>query len=239
MTRNHQGSPQSSLAQRPPLPFDPEKGVPHLCLIPKLLSATLGSRIMRRGRVICGVVMALSLVVSLDNLLPHSPVDMKRVGNLTKRQSNSAPLSSPVDLRRNGELLIAGRALRCGRVRNVLDPGMPSLGLAAAGVVVFNPYLLNNEPDAVRLFVFHHECGHHNVGSNEIGADCWAVKQGVSQGWFDHKAIEQVCDSFGDAPASTTHPSGARRCASLRQCFANVTASGARQKSATKRLAKW
>jgi len=194
---------------------------------------------MRRGRVICGVVVALSLVVRLDSLLPRSPVDLKRVGNLMNRESNLARLSSPVELRRNGELLIAGRALRCGRVRNVLDPGSPSLGLAAAGVVVFNPYLLNKESDAVRLFVFHHECGHHNVGSNEIGADCWAVKQGVSQGWFDHKAIEQVCDSFGDAPASATHPSGARRCASLRQCFASVTGSRARQKSATKRLAKW
>ena len=192
-----------------------------------------------RGRVICGVVVALSLVVGLDSLLPRSPVDLKRVGNLINRESNLARLSSPVELRRNGELLIAGRALRCGRVRNVLDPGSPSLGLAAAGVVVFNPYLLNKESDAVRLFVFHHECGHHNVGSNEIGADCWAVKQGVSQGWFDHKAIEQVCHSFGDAPASATHPSGARRCASLRQCFASVTASRARQKSATKRLANW
>jgi hypothetical protein len=135
--------------------------------------------------------------------------------------------------------MIAGRALRCGRARNILDPGLPGLGSAGPGVVVLNPYLLNKEPDAVRLFVFHHECGHHNVGSNEIGADCWAVKQGVSQGWFDHKAIQQVCDSFGDAPASTTHPSGGRRCASLRQCFANVTAGGSRQKFVAKRLAKW
>ena len=83
---------------------------------------------MRRGRVICGVVVALSLVVGLDSLLPRSPVDLKRVGNLINRESNLARLSSPVELRRNGELLIAGRALRCGRVRNVLDPGSPSLG---------------------------------------------------------------------------------------------------------------
>ena len=194
---------------------------------------------MRRGRAICGVVVALSLLASFDGLLSRSTDDLKRVRKLVSPKSDLARLSSPVDLRRNGELLIAGRALRCGRVRNVLDPELPSLGLAAAGVVVFNPYLLNNESDAVRLFVFHHECGHHNVGSNEIGADCWAVKQGVSQGWFDHKAVEQVCDSFGDAPASTTHPSGARRCASLRHCFANATATAARQKFAAKRLAKW
>jgi hypothetical protein len=48
-----------------------------------------------------------------------------------------------------------------------------------------------------------------------------------------------VCGSFGNSPASATHPSGARRCASLRQCFSSVTATAARQKLAAKRLANW
>ena len=113
-----------------------------------------------------------------------------------------AHLSSPIALRRNGELLIADRALRCGRVRNVLDPGLPTLGSASPGVVVLNPYLLNRQPNAVRLFVFHHECGHHYVGASELGADCWAVNQGVRQGWLDQQAIEQVCQDFGNYPAS-------------------------------------
>ena len=193
---------------------------------------------MRRGRAIFGLVVGLSLLASFDSLLPRPPADLKRMRKLVGPETELARLSSPVDLRRNGELLIAGRALRCGRVRNVLDPELPNLGSAAPGIVVFNPYLLNRESDAVRLFVFHHECGHHNVGSSEIGADCWAVKQGVLQGWFDQQAIEQVCGSFGNGPASVTHPSGARRCASLRQCFANVTAT-ARPKFAAKRVAKW
>src|SRR5262245_13983273 len=194
---------------------------------------------MRRGQAICGAAVALTLLVSFDSFLARSPVGLKRLGRLVSAERDLARLSSPVDLRRNGELLIAGRALRCGRARNILDPGLPSLGSAGPGLVVLTPYLLDKEPDAVRLFVFHHECGHHNVGSNEIGADCWAVKQGVSQGWFDDQAIEQVCDSFGNVPASVTHPSGARRCASLRQCFSNVSAAAARQKLAAKRLARW
>jgi hypothetical protein len=194
---------------------------------------------MRRGRAIFGAVVALSLLVSFDSLLPRSAGDLKPVGKLVSPERDLARLSPPVDLRRNGELLIAGRALRCGRVRNALDPALPSLGSAAPGVLVLNPHLLNQEADAVRLFVFHHECGHHNVGSSEIGADCWAVKQGVSQGWFDRKALQQVCGSFGNVPASATHPSGARRCASLRQCFANAIADSARQKFAAKRPAKW
>ncbi|HET9533864.1 MAG TPA: hypothetical protein VFP43_00745, partial [Mesorhizobium sp.] len=82
---------------------------------------------MRWSRTFCGVLVALSLVVSLDNLLPSSPVDAKR--KLVSRDSDLLRQSSPpIALRRNGELLIADRALRCGRVRNVLDPGLPTLG---------------------------------------------------------------------------------------------------------------
>src|SRR5262245_1446399 len=147
---------------------------------------------MRRGRAICGAAVALTLLVSFDSFLPPSPVGLKRVGKLVSADRDLARLSSPVDLRRNGELLIAGRALRCGRTRNVLDPGLPSLGSAGPGVVVLNPYLLNYEQDAVRLFVFHHECGHHNVGSSEIWGDCWAVKGGVWEGWFVSQGIGEV-----------------------------------------------
>lgn len=188
---------------------------------------------MRWSRTFCGVLVALSLVVGLDSLLPPpSPVDAKR--KLVSRDSDWARQSPPIALQQNGELLIADRALRCGRMRNVLDPGLPTLGSAPPGVVVLNPHLLNRQPDAVRLFVFHHECGHHYVGASELGADCWAVNQGLRQGWLDHQAVEQVCQDFGNHPASATHPSGARRCASLRQCFANATAAVARQKSTGK-----
>ena len=45
------------------------------------------------------------------------------------------------------------------------------------------------------------------------GADCWAVKQGVRQGWLDRQGIDQVCRSFGNTPETPTHPSGASRCA--------------------------
>jgi len=38
---------------------------------------------MRWGRAFFGVVVALSLVVSLDSLLPPSPVDANRVGKLS------------------------------------------------------------------------------------------------------------------------------------------------------------
>jgi hypothetical protein len=193
---------------------------------------------MRWRRVFCGVVVALSLMVSLRSLLAPSPLDSKRLGKVVSTDNDVAHLS-PIALRRNGELLIGDRALRCGRLRNVLDPELPSLGSASPGVVVLNPYLLNRQPNAVRLFVFHHECGHHYVGASELGADCWAVDQGVRQGWLDQQAIEQVCQDFGNYPASANHPAGARRCANVRRCFANATAAGAPQKSAARRRLSW
>jgi hypothetical protein len=130
----------------------------------------------------------------------------------------------PVDLRKDGTLAIAGRSLKCGSVRNILDPRLPNLGVAARGVVVFNPTLLGRQSDTVRLFVFHHECGHHHVGGSEMGADCWAVKQGVQAGWLNRAGLGEVCRSFGNAPQTPTHPSGASRCASLRLCFATAMA---------------
>jgi hypothetical protein len=127
-------------------------------------------------------------------------------------------------LHRDGAIAIAGRALRCGGVRNVLDRHLPNLGVAAPGVLVMNPGLLRRMSDTVQLFVFHHECGHHHVGGSEMGADCWAVKQGVRDGWLNREGLAQVCKSFGNAPATDTHPSGQRRCANLDRCFAAATA---------------
>ena len=120
---------------------------------------------------------------------------------------------SAMVLQKNGTLAVGGHTLRCGSMRNVLDPRLPGLGLAAPGVVVFNPRLINQQSSTVRLFVFYHECGHHHVGGSETGADCWAVKQGVRQGWLSRDSLGQICRSFGNGPATSTHPSGASRCA--------------------------
>ena len=98
------------------------------------------------GHEVCRV--GLSLLVSLDILLTRSPLpaDAKRVGKLESSASGFARWSSPTGLQPNGELVIAGRALRCGRVLNVLDPSLDNLGLAARGVLVFNPHLLDRTP---------------------------------------------------------------------------------------------
>lgn len=134
-----------------------------------------------------------------------------------------APASAQTAARDSVE--IAGRTVRCQGVRIVTDNGLPSEGAAAPGVLVLNPRMLNGQPTTVRLFVFHHECGHHAVGESELKADCWAVDQGVRGGWLDANGVSAVCRSFEDAPETPTHPSGRRRCRNLDQCFAKTMAS--------------
>jgi hypothetical protein len=145
--------------------------------------------------------------------------------------AGSGPLQSAqsISLQRDGAVAIGGRVLRCGGVRNVLDPHLPNLGVAAPGVLVLNPGLLSRQSEIVRLFVFHHECGHHHVGGSELKADCWAVGEGVKGGWLDREGLAQACRSFGDAPATPTHPSGANRCANLDRCFGVAVAALAKQ----------
>jgi hypothetical protein len=103
---------------------------------------------------------------------------------------------------------------------------MPNLGVAVPDrqLLVINPKLLSFQPRPVRLFVFQHECGHHHVGASEMNADCWAVRRGVLDGWLDRAGLVQICKSFGDAPVTATHPSGARRCRNLDLCFASAQA---------------
>lgn len=133
--------------------------------------------------------------------------------------------ASAQSVERDGSLKLAGRSLRCGRARNIIDRNIPIEGMSAPGMVILNPALLGQHPENVRVFIFHHECAHQHVGGDELGADCWAVRRGVAEGWLDKKGLGEVCRSFGDAPESATHPSGRRRCRNLDRCFTAAVAS--------------
>jgi hypothetical protein len=135
--------------------------------------------------------------------------------------ATGARAAPPVALQADGSLQIAGRSLKCGSVRNALDARLPNLGISvpASKLLVINPALLARQSTTVRLFVFHHECGHHHVGASELNADCWAVHRGVEDGWLSRTGLVEVCKSFGGAPATSTHPSGARRCSNLDRCY--------------------
>lgn len=126
----------------------------------------------------------------------------------------------------DGTLEMGGRKLNCPDAETRIDRRLPNLGAASPDeqTLWLNPRMLARETPTVRLFVFHHECGHIQVGPSELGSDCWAVTRGVEAGWLDREGLQEVCDSFEDAPETSTHPSGKRRCANLDRCFAAASA---------------
>ena len=126
----------------------------------------------------------------------------------------------------DGSVQLAGRTLRCDKIGTRLDRRLQNLGAADFDrrLLLLNPNILGRFPVTVQLFVFHHECGHHKVGSSEIASDCWAIDRGARDGWLDRDGIGKVCRSFGNAPETDTHPSAKRRCAALDRCFARVSA---------------
>lgn len=134
--------------------------------------------------------------------------------------------AGPAKVNADGSMDIAGYRVRCADVRTRLDRRLNNLGAAAPDerLLLINPVMLAAETPVVQLFVYHHECGHHRIGASEIGADCWAVERGVEDGWLDRAGIKAVCDSFGGAPATATHPSAKKRCGALDQCFAKALA---------------
>ena len=114
---------------------------------------------------------------------------------------------------------LGGHKLQCNNAQIMVDRTLPSEGGAGDDFVILNPDMLKNQPETVRIFVFKHECGHLTVGDSELKADCFAVQQGVREHWLDRKGLDQVCQSFDGAPETDTHPSAARRCRNLDQCY--------------------
>jgi len=123
---------------------------------------------------------------------------------------------------------LGGHKLNCNNAQIMVDRTLPSEGGAGDDFVILNPDMLKNQPETVRIFVFKHECGHLTVGDSELKADCYAVQQGVREHWLDRKGLDQVCQSFDGAPETDTHPSAARRCRNLDQCFAAALATEAK-----------
>ena len=119
---------------------------------------------------------------------------------------------------------LGGHKLQCNNAQIMVDRTLPSEGGAGDDFVILNPDMLKNQPETVRIFVFKHECGHLTVGDSELKADCFAVQQGVREHWLDRKGLDQVCQSFDGAPETDTHPSAARRCHNLDQCYVETLA---------------
>src|SRR5262245_40109120 len=127
---------------------------------------------------------------------------------------------------------ISGYSMSCGSTPVFSDSSLPMEGMFVPGRGIYiNQNLMKRQPEAVRMFVFKHECAHKTVGGNELAADCAAAHSGAQDGWLTQEGVDSVCKSLAGQPAGGRYPSGATRCASIRKCYANSSEQVAHQNS--------
>ena len=97
-------------------------------------------------------------------------------------------------------------------------------------IIMMDPMIMAQYgPDTqARLFVYAHECGHHALGHilrgngpyNEMQADCWGIKVGRDQGWFNLPALQRLGFYFMNNPGDAWgHLPGPQRVANFQRCF--------------------
>ncbi len=108
------------------------------------------------------------------------------------------------------------------------DVGVARLAPNGAPIIFLNPTILANLPPVVQLFWYAHECAHHVLGhilkppiiSNEIEADCWAIRIGRDQNWFQQHDLEVMYMYFINNPGSPWgHLPGPQRLENFARCF--------------------
>jgi hypothetical protein len=120
----------------------------------------------------------------------------------------------------NGRLSFDGQSFTCGKLPTVLDPLLSDYAAAPyKGFIVLNPKVFQKVPTAVKLWIFHHECGHAIGIKDETRADCFSVQRGRRAGWLTPEGLEQVCEFISAGKADAAHPAGAERCAAIRACY--------------------
>ena len=118
-----------------------------------------------------------------------------------------------------GRLVIAGRRLRCGKVKTLVSSKYWRAGGSIPGLIGLNPRKLRAYSRVEQWFIYTHECSHQYVGKSERKADCRAARVGKRQGWLTRKGLKRICRTIRNDPARYGYPSGRRRCQIMRRCY--------------------
>lgn len=118
-----------------------------------------------------------------------------------------------------GRLKLAGRYMSCGRTPTLMSNSFWDYGGAKKGMIILNPSKLDGLSEAVRLYVYAHECGHQKYGPKETKADCYAVKRGKRDGWLSGDGMTEICTFLKPHPGDWVHPPGPQRCEIMIKCF--------------------
>lgn len=128
-------------------------------------------------------------------------------------QSASAQIVPP------GALTLGGFPVTCGSVPTSFEL-IGDIAQARPGWIILHPNILNL-PTVVQVFIYAHECGHHNVGANDAAADCWAIRVGRNQGWFAAADINWLVAYFGHSTGDFSHAPGPARIGQMVRCFSS------------------
>ena len=99
------------------------------------------------------------------------------------------------------------------------SPGTAFVNERDGSVIEFNPDILAEYSYEVQWFIFYHECGHIHIGGSELAADKYALGVAHREGWLTERVASRICDSFHNAPETSSHPSGRRRCRHIFERF--------------------
>ncbi|WHO40662.1 hypothetical protein PMI04_008765 [Sphingobium sp. AP49] len=120
-----------------------------------------------------------------------------------------------------GQLWLADLPARCGSVQTLVA-NISDIAEAMPGWIILNPRILTM-PGPIQHFWYAHECGHHLLGPDEQRADCWAIRTGRDQGWFQPADFAWMDQHMRHYPGDATHLPGPQRVAHLRACYDDRT----------------
>lgn len=135
-----------------------------------------------------------------------------------------------------GRTLIAGVTLECSdfRGRPVQTYKTSGLGDVARStlygripVITLDTEVMESLSGKLQIFFYLHECAHHVLGhmfapqpDSENEADCWSIKTGRDQSYFNRADILAFTNRIMASPGSARgHLPGRERMAYLLECF--------------------
>ena len=133
--------------------------------------------------------------------------------------SASSVLALKDGLYKPGKLVIAGRRMRCGKIKTLVSSKLRAVGAAVPGMIGLNPRKLRRYPRVVQWMIYTHECGHQRRGASERKADCFAARTGHRQGWLKRSGLRRICKTLRKDRAKGPYPSGKTRCRIMKKCF--------------------
>jgi hypothetical protein len=114
-----------------------------------------------------------------------------------------------------------------GRVDNTIPAGAVATMENGARIILWNEHNLSQASSTYQLFVYLHECAHHNLNhifklegrSVEDQADCWAYQLLVDGGMVNGSHLDELTRDLRRSPGDINHLGGQALLTWLKECL--------------------